>query len=139
VLKRIFVDSLFIIALVNRRDQYHRQALALAASLRGKPLLTTDAVLLEIGNGLARSFKKEAVEILDQLMAADELKVVHLTPDLFKQAFHLYKTREDKHWGLVDCVSFVVMRDEGTRSALTFDGHFLQAGFEVLMREAESN
>lgn len=137
--ERTFVDSLFVIALVNRRDQYHRQALALAASFRGEQLLTTDAVLLEIGNGLARSFKQEAVEILEQLMAADELKIVHLTPDLFEQAFHLYKTREDKKWGLVDCVSFVVMKDEGARSALTFDSHFLQAGFEVLMRETGPN
>jgi predicted nucleic acid-binding protein len=102
-------------------------------------LLTTDAVLLEIGNGLARSFKKEAVEILDQLMVADELKIVHLSPELFEQAFQLYKTREDKKWGLVDCLSFVVMQDEEARSALTFDSHFLQAGFEVLMRETGTN
>ena len=89
--RRTFVDSLFVIALVNRRDQYHDQALALAASLRGEPLLTTDAVLLEIGNGLARTYKKEAVAILEELRTADELKIVHLTPDLFDRAFHLYK------------------------------------------------
>lgn len=137
--RQTFVDSLFIIALVNRRDQSHRQALALATSLKGEPLLTTDAVLLEIGNGLARNFKREAVEILDQLMAADELRIVHLTPDLFEQAFHLYKSRLDKTWGLVDCFSFVVMKNEGVQSALTSDQHFLQAGFEVLMREPEPN
>ncbi|HET9210114.1 MAG TPA: PIN domain-containing protein [Thermoanaerobaculia bacterium] len=135
--RRTFVDSLFVIALVNRRDQYHRQASALAASLRGEPLLTTDAVLLEIGNGLARSHKKEAVAILEELRAADELKIVSLTPDLFERAFHLYKTRQDKEWGLVDCVSFVVMKDEGVQSALTFDRHFRQAGFEALMQEIE--
>lgn len=135
--RRTFVDSLFIIALVNRRDQYHRQASALSVSLRGEPLLTTDAILLEIGNGLARSYKKEAVAILEELRTADELKIVHLTPDLFERAFHLYKTRQDKEWGLVDCVSFVVMKDEGVQSALTFDRHFRQAGFETLMREIE--
>ena len=135
--RRTFVDSLFVIALVNRRDQYHDQALALAASLRGEPLLTTDAVLLEIGNGLARTYKKEAVAILEELRTADELKIVHLTPDLFDRAFHLYKTRQDKEWGLVDCVSFIVMKDEGLQSALTFDRHFRQAGFEALMREIE--
>lgn len=135
--RRTFVDSLFVIALVNRRDQYHGQALALAASLRGEPLLTTDAILLEIGNGLARSHKKEAVAILEELRTADELKMVHLTPGLFERAFHLYKTRQDKEWGLVDCVSFVVMQDEGVQSALTFDRHFRQAGFEALMREIE--
>ena len=135
--RRTFVDSLFVVALINRRDQYHRQALALAASLRGEPLLTTDAVLLEIGNGLARSYKEEAVAVLEELRTVDEMKVVHLTPDLFERAFHLYKTRQDKAWGLVDCMSFVVMQDEGVQSALTFDRHFQQAGFEALTREIE--
>jgi len=57
---RIFVDTLFVVALVNQRDQYHQQAVELADRLAGQPLLTTDAVLLEIGNALARGYKAEA-------------------------------------------------------------------------------
>lgn len=58
---RIFVDTVFVIALINLRDQYHQQATELADALEGYPLLTTDAVLLEIGNALARGYKREAV------------------------------------------------------------------------------
>ena len=50
----------------------------------------TDAVLLEIGNALARSYKQEAVEIIDQFLAAEEVEVVHLTPRLF--AWHRLHT-----------------------------------------------
>jgi len=39
----------------------------------------------------------------------------------------------DKTWGLVDCVSFVVMRDEGISSAFTNDRHFQQGGFRCLL------
>ncbi len=131
---RLFVDSLFIIALVNQRDQYHRQAVSLASSLRGHPLLVTDAILLEVGNGLARNHKKEAVAIIDRFLGAKEVEVVHLSPELFQEAFALYRTREDKAWGMVDCVSFVVMRRHGIEAALTFDGHYPQAGFKALMR-----
>jgi uncharacterized protein len=46
---RIFIDTLFVIALINRRDQYHQQALELAEQFEGYPLLVTDAVFLEIG------------------------------------------------------------------------------------------
>ena len=53
---RIFIDTLFVIALINRRDQYHQQALDLAEQFEGALLLVTDAVLLEIGNTLARSY-----------------------------------------------------------------------------------
>ena len=95
----------------------------------------TDAVLLEIGNALARSYKQEAVEIIEQFLAAEEVEVVHLTPRLFTQGFTLYKSHQDKPWGLVDCISFIVMREAGVTQALTFDQHFVQAGFQALMRE----
>jgi uncharacterized protein len=132
---RIFIDTLFVIALINRRDQYHPQALDLAEQFEGDPLLVTDAVLLEIGNALARSYKQEAVEIIEQFLAAEEVEVVHLTPRLFAQGFALYKSHQDKAWGLVDCISFIVMREARVNQALTFDQHFVQAGFQALMRE----
>ena len=80
---RIFIDTLFVIALMNRRDQYHQQALDLPEQFEGHPLLVTDAVLLEIGNALARSYKQEAVETIEQFLTAEEVDVVHLTPRLF--------------------------------------------------------
>jgi predicted nucleic acid-binding protein len=96
----------------------------------------TDAVLLEIGNALARIYKQEAVAIIEQFLAADEVEVAHLTPRLFTQGFALYKSHQDKAWGLVDCISFMVMREAGVTQALTFDQHFVQAGFQALMRES---
>jgi len=135
VSNRIFIDTLFVIALINRRDQYHQQALDLAEQFEGHPLLVTDAVLLEIGNALARSYKQEAIETIEQFLTAEEVDVVHLTPRLFAQGFTLYKSHQDKAWGVVDCISFIVMREAGVNRALTFDQHFVQAGFQALMRE----
>ena len=129
---RIFVDTVFVIALINQRDQYHQQASELADRFEGYPLLTTDAVLLEIGNALARGYKQEAIEVIEQFLASDEVEIKRLTPYLFEQAFELYKQHRDKDWSLVDCISFVTMREAGLSQALTFDRHFVQAGFEVL-------
>lgn len=97
MLSRIFVDTGFVIALINQRDQYHQQASELAARFEGYPLLLTDAVLLEIGNALVRNYKKEAIETIEQFFDSDEVEVVRLTPQLFDQAFSLYKMYEDKH------------------------------------------
>jgi hypothetical protein len=133
---RIFIDTLFVVALINRRDQYHQQALDVVEQFEGHPLLVTDAVLLEIGNALARGYKQGAIEIVEQFLAAAEVEVVHLTPQLFTQGFTLYKSHHDKGWGLADCISFIVMREAGVIQALTFDQHFAQAGFQVLMRKA---
>lgn len=133
---RIFIDTLFVIALINRRDQYHKQASELADKFEGNLFLITDAVLLEIGNALARNYRNEAVVVIEQFLASEEVEVVRLTPELFDQAFALYKASQDKEWSLVDCISFVVMRETGVSRALTFDRHFAQAGLEVLMRDA---
>ena len=53
----------------------------------------------------------------------------------YRQAFALYREREDKEWGLTDCLSFVVMNERGLTDALTADDHFRQAGFRALLRE----
>lgn len=134
---RIFIDTLFVVALVNSNDQYHKKASLLADKYEGSPLLVTDVILLEIGNGLARNYRRQAVEVIEQFLASDEVEVVYLTPELFERGFTLYKTHEDKEWSLTDCISFEVMREKGISSALTFDQHFVQAGFQALMRDDE--
>lgn len=133
--ERLFVDTVFVIALINCRDQYHHHAVEVSHQFEGCPLLTTNAVLLEIGNALSRGYKTEGSQIIDEFLHSDDVEVVHVTPMLFNRAFDQYKAYNDKEWGLVDCLSFVVMRDEGVTQALTFDRHFTQAGFKVLMRE----
>lgn len=135
MLNRIFVDTGFVVVLINQRDQYHQQAAELADRFERHPLIVTNAVLLEISNALVRNYKKEAIEVIEQFLASDEVEVIHLTPQLFAQAFSQYRMYQDKEWGLVDCISFIVMREARVRQALTFDRHFVQAGSQVLMRE----
>lgn len=52
---------------------------------------------------------------------------------VFFQALDLYEDRPDKRWGLTDCISFVVMRENELFEALTADRHFEQAGFVALL------
>ncbi len=125
----VFVDTGYILALVNENDQHHAQALALSEHYDGQPVVVTDAVLLEIGNALSRIDRNAAVQIIQDLRESPGTTVVNLTPELFESAFTLYRRHADKQWGLVDCVTFVVMRRMGLATALAFDQHFVQAGF----------
>ncbi len=63
----IFVDTSFVIALINEKDQYHDQAEALSYRFENSSLITTDAVLLEIGNALAKDFRREAIAVIKTL------------------------------------------------------------------------
>ncbi|OLE98092.1 MAG: twitching motility protein PilT [Cyanobacteria bacterium 13_1_20CM_4_61_6] len=129
---RIFVDTSFVLALINERDQYHDQAEAFSYRFENSPLIITDAVLLEIGNALAKDFREEAVAIIKVLRNSKRVEVVEIDAGLFEQGLEVYEQYNDKTWGLVDCISFVVMRENEVTGVLTFDGDFTQAGFSVV-------
>jgi predicted nucleic acid-binding protein len=86
-------------------------------------------VLIEVANGLARSFKADAARIIEAFFGSNLVEVVPVDSDLFMRAFEMYKSYADKTWGLTDCISFIVMQDRDISEALTFDHHFAQAGF----------
>jgi uncharacterized protein len=129
---KIFIDTSYIIAIINERDQYHNQALNLANLYLDHPIVVTDSIILEIANSLSRRYKTEAIQVIEEFLSSEDVEVVRLTIDTFEQAFNLYKTRQDKEWGLVDCISFTVMKDRNISRVLTFDQHFTQAGFQML-------
>jgi predicted nucleic acid-binding protein len=130
-----FVDTGYWLALAVRSDALHEHAAALSARYRG-PLTTTEPVLLEVGDALARvPLRSFAARLLAEIRSDPRTEVVPLTPDLFERAVRLYTSRPDKEWGLTDCVSFVVMEERGIHEALAADQHFVQAGFCALLRE----
>ena len=128
-MNRTFIDTAFVVALVNHKDQYHDQAVELSKKYENDPTLITEAVLLEIGNALAKDFKQEAVEIIKAFRSSDEVVIIEQDSQLFVKGFEMYEKYKDKAWGMVDCISFVAMREHKITDALTTDDHFKQAGF----------
>ena len=129
---RIFVDTSFVLALLNERDQYHQQAEALSFKFEESFLITTVAVLLEIGNALAKDFRKEATAVIKLLRNSDKVEVVQIDERLLEKALDIYEKYDDQTWGLVDCISFIVMGERGLTEVLTFDPDFTKAGFTVV-------
>lgn len=131
----IFVDTAFVVAWISPNDALHIRAVELLNKIRREQWLTTDCVLLEIGNSLARIHRAEAISVIENFLSDEKIEVVGLDANLFNRAFELFRTRDDKSWGLIDCVSFVVMKEHEVTDALTNDRHFQQAGFKALMRD----
>lgn len=134
-MNKTFIDTSFSISVVSKKDEDHTRAVELSLIYEGFPMLTTDCVLLEIGNSLARNFRDEAAAAINNFLLSEEIEIITLSQNLFNRAFTLYCDYADKTWGLVDCVSFIVMRENNITDALTNDKHFQQAGFNALMRE----
>ena len=134
----LFLDTSFAIALSAPGDTHHFQAVQIADRLRNDKtrLVTTRAVFLEIGNALAKQrYREAAVRLLKSLESDSNVIIEPLSEELVRRGFELYSSRLDKDWGLIDCLSFVVMQDRGITEALTTDQHFSQAGFQALLSE----
>lgn len=136
---RLFLDTSFAVALSSPKDLYHPRAVALARNLErlGSQMVTTRAVILEIGNSLSRLLYRSAgVALLDFLETDPRVEIVPLSENLYRKGFEIFRSRHDKEWSLVDCISFEVMRDRGLVDSLTTDQHFKQASFRALLLEA---
>lgn len=135
--QRWFVDTSFVIALVSTRDNYHDVANALSERIERDAieLVTTDAIILEIGAALSKvAYRSAGIELIDSLRHDPHVEIVHLEAHLLDRAVGSFALHRDKEWSLADCVSFEVMRDRGMNEALSTDVHFEQAGFAALLR-----
>jgi len=130
----IFLDTVFVQAMLNRRDQYHDRAKKLLKRVRNaSEIWVTEAVLIEIGNALASVNREGAADFIRNCYKTPNIKVVMVETSLLKRALELYDNRPDKEWGLTDCLSFVVMKEQNISLVLSTDIHFQQAGFTPLL------
>lgn len=61
---RLFLDTVFIQALYNARDQYYAKALALLPLIEAAAeVWITEAILIEVGNGLSAVIDKEPLSL----------------------------------------------------------------------------
>jgi uncharacterized protein len=130
------LDTSFVLALENQDDSFHQRAKAVADDFdreKGVFLLHW-GILLEIGDGYAAVQRRQkGRELLRRIRSEEGYRIAPLTENLLHDAIILYGERRDKDWGLTDCASFVLMRQEGIVEALTSDVHFRQAGFRALL------
>lgn len=137
----MFLDSSFAIALSSPSDVHYPAARQIAIDLLvpGSRVVTTQAVVVEIGDALSRArFRNAANALITQFETDPNIEVVPLSEELFEKAITLFRERSDKEWGLTDCVSFIVMWERGIADALTADHHFRQAGFRPLLDASRS-
>ncbi len=127
-----FADTAYFLALVNPDDDAHDAAIEQTLLTTGL-IITTSAVLNELGNHLAAPANRPLFLETIERLRADPRAIIHGDARLFEAGLNLYVVRRDKHWSLTDCVSFVLMTERKITKALTTDHHFQQAGFTALL------
>jgi len=131
-----FVDTSYLIALENSVDQYHGTASrhwSELAKSSSHSFVTSSYVFVEVVTLLNnRRLHSKAVELGKNLLTSRLFNLVHVDEELFDEAWALFQKHKDKKYSLTDCVSFQLMKRLAITEALTFDKHFVQAGFVKL-------
>ena len=124
----IYLDTSFLFALVSSKDEHHRRVVEVFKDFEGKRLsevlLTTNHVVAETIT-LTRTLGHEQAVRLGERLYAERLARIHwTTPQEEREAFGYFKRHRDKDYSIVDCLSFVVMEQQGIREALAVDSDF---------------
>ncbi len=132
----VFVDTVAWLALLNTSDELHEPAKRIMEQLRGQQtrLITTEFVLVEVADALSAPLvRSQTVRFIEGLRRLPVLEIIPASENLVAAGWKLYCQRNDKSWGLTDCISFAVMQERGLTQAFTSDHHFTQAGFARLL------
>ncbi len=132
-MRQVFLDTSGILALVNKADNLHTKAIEInqILLLESTQFITTDYVIVEVGNALSRH-KSLAIKTIDFLLNSTDIEIIEIDRTIYDDALAIYKAYADKDWGLTDITSFLVMGNTGISEAFTHDKHFAQYGFVVL-------
>ena len=137
-MKFVFIDSLYLIAMLIKDDQWYEEAQRANARLTGAVrLVTTYDVLTEFLAGVSRAgpeTRLQAVATVRDIMNNPNITLVPQSVGLFTRGLELYASRPDKRYSLTDCISMTVMRDRDISEALTHDRDFESEGFVRLIR-----
>ena len=135
-MKACFADTFYYVALLDRNDQFHKHVAEFTAGFAGF-YITTRWILAEVGNALAGTRHRAGVaNFLRDIETDPSVKIVAESDALYARGVALFGERPDKEWSLTDCISIVVMEDEGLSDVLTRDHHFKQAGFTPVFADA---
>jgi predicted nucleic acid-binding protein len=135
-MRLVFVDTLYWIAMTNRKDQWHQAAEKASRSLAGCHLVTTDEVLIEVLNAFCEAgqfLRQEATTLVHDLHTDQAVTIHPQSRRSFLEGLALYEARPDKEYSLTDCISMATMRQQGITEVLTHDDHFTQEGFITLL------
>lgn len=135
----LFADTSGWGHLVDPTQSYHKLAARIyrVARQQKRRVITTNYVSAELVALLTSPLhipRRSIIAFVEGLRTSPYVQIVLIDSTLEQQAWDFLKAHEDKDWSLVDCASFVVMKQRGIQESLTSDYHFEQAGFVRLLK-----
>jgi predicted nucleic acid-binding protein len=134
-MRQLFADTFYWVALINPKDDWHKEVLKVSYLLTETLLITTEEILGEVLAFYSKSgyrLRKRTVNFVHNILENSQIKVIEQSHQSFTEGFELYQQRLDKGYSLTDCISMNTMRKFSITEILTHDIHFTQEGFIIL-------
>ncbi len=133
-MRTVFGDTFYFLALLDSEEPRHRQAFQFSRDASPR-LFATERVMVEFADACSDpKDRADFVSLYYALLHHPRVKILPADTVPFQRAVDLFAQRQDKSWSLTDCLSFLVMRQEGITEAPTGDRHFEQAGLVALLK-----
>ncbi len=139
-MKKIFADTFYWIALLNKKDAWHERAMNMSQKFDKSLVYTTDEVLIEFLSFFknhGRYLRAKAVEAVYDILENPFIQVIPQSRKSFQDGISLYNQRLDKEYSLQDCISMQSMKREKIHEVLSNDEHFTQEGLIALFRQSQ--
>jgi uncharacterized protein len=131
---KIFVDTGAWLALHDKHDQFHKQAIEAKTRIEKEKieLITSDFIFDESLTFIRYRVSHDAAVLFgSSLFHSSIVTMVSIDRDLLHLAFELFRKYKDQDFSLTDCTSFVLMKRLKLTTCFTFDSHFSQMGFTL--------
>jgi hypothetical protein len=119
----IFVDSSYFIALANRGDKWHADAVRIKDEIKDETMVISDFVVAETVGIIGRHFGGKTAHKLYQFLVT-RCKVVFTDYIILDAAIEKYFLKFNGSVSVADCVAVDIMEKYGVSAIVSFDSDF---------------
>ena len=134
-MEKVFLDTGAFVGLFNPKDKCHEKARAIFHNIqkRGWSVYTSDYVLDETLTLVKnRSHAGIAIQSGQAIMTSKRMIRIHMNPDLFEGAWHIFQKYADQDFSFTDCSTMAVMKELDIKHIFTFDTTLADVGGYLL-------
>ncbi len=123
----IFLDTSFLLAYFNDRDDHHQKATKIIRDIAAKKYGTTfmtDYIFNETVTVALMRMKDIGKIVWVGNYLLNSLKLMRIEEDVFFDAWKIFQSQKGTRLGFTDCTTIAMMKQNGINNIATFDKDF---------------
>ena len=126
----VFVDASAWVAITNRTDRVHGEALRIYHRLLRSqtPLMSSTWTAYEAVTIVKTKLGySQAERLWQRMLQPSVVTLIKVDEGIEEEALGLFWSFRDKDWGVVDCASLRIIEETGCQQVFAFDRNFTEA------------